>query len=287
VEIVVSSGKAIEKDTFGAGISHGAGFFFTDVPEGEFRITNLRFTPPHVPFGSPPRPPVRYNTLGVTSNTAGELSNELSGTCNGGFIWLGTFKLEPGGYTATPTMKLVDSAVTAGNAKAEVKSQLKGTKWEAEIDKPVANTPLPKGKSPEGKVSLEDQQKAVAARANETRNAAAPPSDEGAVTAATGTWVLATVNGKPVPYLITANKCTILDSTYEMKADASYTSMLNMECGGNKFPFPTSGFFGVVGGNLTWAVKKGPAPSPKHKTTITADAMTTVTETETYVYKKK
>ena len=37
----------------------------------------------------------------------------------------------------------------------------------------------------------------------------------------------------------------------ELKADGAYASTATVECAGIKYPFPTSGLFGIVGGKVT------------------------------------
>lgn len=288
VSMAVSSGKTLETPGFSGGLTHGAGFVFKDVPAGEFRVINIKYLH-SVKVGSQyVNRYVSFDWLGVPSagSERGEMPNEMSGTCAGGFIWLGSYKGEKGNLIVPPSIALGDNAITAANAMREVKSQFAGTEWEAKIDKPVAYTPLPKGKNPEGKLDPEVARKAVAAVAGQTRNARAPPSDPGALEATAGTWELVSINGKPLPYLFTANKCTMLNSVTLFKADGTYTANMNMECAGNKFPFPTSGYYGVVGGVVTYAVAVGP-PAGNTVTKLSGDTLTAVAGTDTYVSKKK
>jgi hypothetical protein len=278
-KLAVSSGKLLETPGFTGSATHGGGFAFTDVPLGEFRVTNIDYAG---------KPAITFNNLGLASSATktGDLPNEMSGTCNGGFIWLGSFKASPPGTFSAPSMELGSNSVTAGYAKADMKASVAGTPWEAEIDRPAANTPLPKGKNPEGKVDPEAGAKATAAIAGQTRQVSAPPSDPGAHEAAAGTWTLESINGKPLPYLFPANKCTMLQAGTELKGDGSYSADLSMECGGKKIPFPTSGLYGVVGGNLTFAVAVGPVATGV-VAKITADTLTITAGPDAYLYKKK
>ena len=284
-KMAVSSGKTLETPGLTGGTTHGGGFAFTDVPLGEFRVTNIEYAKP---MGAVNKPGITFNTLGVSSaaQKRGDVPNEMSGTCNGGFIWLGSYKTGAGGLLSAPSMDLGDSSVTSSYAMADMKASEKGTPWEAEIGRPAANTPLPKGKNPEGKGDPEAGAKATAAIAAQTRQVTAPPSDPGAQEAAAGTWTLQSINGKPIPYLFPANKCTMLGAMIELKADGNYSADLSMECGGKKIPFPTSGLYGIVGGTMTLAVAVGPeAKGVVAK--ITADTLTITAGADTQVYKKK
>jgi hypothetical protein len=286
VTAVLSNGKSVTATLIGGGITHGAGFFLKDVPEGEFRVTNVRYEAPPRGIGQPPKPPLRFDLLDLPpAPDRGAIANELSGTCKGGFIWLGSYKVDVGALSAS--MELGDNEVTSGNARGELKTQVKGTAWESEIDKPLKTTPLAKGKSPEVKVDAEANAKAVAAVAAQTRNAAAPPSDEGALEAAAGVWVLTSVNGKPLPYLQPASKCTFHEATMTVKADGTYTAFLLMECAGQKYPFPTAGYIGIKGGVVTQAPTKGPPANPLTKITLKGDELVSTTAGEAYLYKKK
>lgn len=286
--VTVSSGKSMSATPISRGLSHGGGFFLKDVPEGEFRVTNVRYRST-VRASGPDKAGMRFDTLGIASagSDRGDIANELSGTCKGGFIWLGSFVVDPGSLVAAPTMTLGNNEVTAENARGEVKSQLKGTAWEAEIDKPVANAPLAKGKNVEGKLDAETASKAVAAVAAQTRNAKAPPSDDGAIEAAVGTWTLMTINDKPLPAPLKASPCSFHNAWMTVKDDASYTADLLMECNGQKFPLPTAGFIGIKGGVVTYAPTKGPPANPAQKTTVAGDTLTSTAGPDTYVYKKK
>ena len=289
VLVSVSSGKSLAARHISRGLTHSGGFWLQDVPEGEFRVTNVRYAAPPRTVKDGAKPGLRFDTLGIASAASdrGDIANELSGTCKGGFIWLGSFVIDPGGMTA-PTMTLGNNEVTAANARGEVKSQVKGTPWEAEIDKPVANTPLAKGKNVEGKMDAETAAKAVAAVAAQTHNAKAPPSDPGAVEAAVGTWVLTTINDKPVPApLKSAPTCIFHNASMTVKPDASYASELLMECNDQKFPMPTAGFIGIKGGVVTYAPTKGPPANPLVKNTMAGDTLTSVAAGDTYIYKLK
>jgi hypothetical protein len=72
----------------------------------------------------------------------------------------------------------------------------------------------------------------------------------------------------------------------ELKADGTYSADVSMECGGKKIPFPTSGLYGVVSGNLTLAVAVGPVATGV-VAKITADTLTITAGGNTQLYKKK
>jgi len=286
--LLVSSGKVQEGAVFKPSriLSHGEGFFFTSVPPGEFRVQTIKYAYAPGTDGTDGRPsPVFDNRVLANAATRnGDVPNEMSGTCAGGFIWLGTFVAESG-LVSGPTLTRGND-LSSASAQSTIKERLAGSRWGAEIDRPLKSTPLPKGKQPEFIVNAEEQKEAVAAVAGQTRTVTMPKSDPGALEAAAGTWVLQSINGKPLPYLFTANKCTMFDSMQELKADGIYSTSSNMECGGNKLSFPTSGMYGVVGGNVTYAVAVGPEQKGV-VTTIAGDALTTKAGADTYVSKKK
>ncbi len=280
-------------DGFSGGLLSLTGQVFTFVvPEGMFRVEYIKFyARTSKKFGET----YEFNNLGVghvlsskeNGTAMGDLPGEMSGTCSGGFLWLGVFKGDKGSILSKPDLKLGSDAVDAGNAIRALKKQLEGTPWAAEIDHPAENKPLKKGQVLEGKVDVVASAKAVAAIAAQTHDASAPPSDAGAVETAVGLYAVETVNGKPMPYLFPANKCTLLENTMDLKGDASYATTSTVECAGTKYPFPTSGFFGVQGGVLTFAVKVGPAVGKGTTMKIAGDTITIVAGPDTYVAKKK
>jgi hypothetical protein len=278
------------------------GFAFVNVPKGPFRVSYLNFFR-HTAKGGVAV--CEFNLLNdgrnfINNHGVGDVPNEMSGTCNGGFIWLGVFKGDEGGLFSHPKLKLGSAAVDAGYAIRDLKKKLEGTPWAAEIDAPADSKPLPEGEAVVEKV---DPAKAAAATAAlkaageaamakmmaQTRPVTLPPSDAGAVAAAAGVYALAAINGKPVPYTFEANKCVMTDAQYDLKADGAYVTAANMECAGAKYSFPTQGLFGIQGGVVTFAVGVGPAPAPgtqSHK--LEGGTLTTVViGADTYTYKKK
>jgi hypothetical protein len=114
----------------------------------------------------------------------------------------------------------------------------------------------------------------------------APPSDAGAIQASAGVYILNAINGKPLPYTVPANKCLVLDGQSELKADGAYASTATVECAGVKYPFPTSGLFGIVGGKVTYAVGVGPTPAAG-VTKLDGATLTTVVGADTYTSTKR
>jgi hypothetical protein len=271
---------------------------FINVPKGPFRVSHIQYYWDHPTDSTRNEKSERreFNSRGQGRSMAslhgvGEIPAEMSGTCEGGFVWLGIFKGDKGGMLSNPRLFASQGGVEETNALASLKKSLAGTPWAAQIDNPKKPKPLAKDFDIAAKAGEEKAAKAtvtaVAAIVSQTHNAAAPPSDAGAASAAAGVYALHTINGKPLPYLFPANKCTMVSGQVELKADQSYTTESNMECAGKKFPFPSSGFFGVVGGVVTYAVKVG-ALSPGMVTKVAADGtLTSVAGGDTYVYKRK
>jgi hypothetical protein len=276
------------------------GFAFVNVPKGPFRVSYLNFFH-HTGKGGVAVS--EFNLLHdgrnfINNHGVGDVPNEMSGTCNGGFIWLGVFKGDEGGMFSHPKLKQGSDTVSAGYAIRDLKKKLEGTPWAAEIDAPAESKPLPEGEVVVEKV---DPAKVAAAKAAaqaagdaavakmmaQSRPVTLPPSDAGAVAAAAGVYSLAAINGKPVPYTFEANKCVMNDAQYELKADGAYVTAANMECAGAKYSFPTSGLFGIQGGAVTFAVGVGPVPaagSQSHK--LEGGTLTTVVAgADTYTYK--
>ena len=277
--------------------AHFGGFAFVNVPKGPFRITYLNYWRDTVKGG---REVNEFDTLNHGHNLRGneglgDVPNEMSGTCNGGFVWLGAFKGESGGLFSQPKVSTTSDAVTVGYSMRDLKAKLVGTPWEAEIDRPAENTPLPAGQvvvekvdpvkaAAAAKAQAEAGQAAVAKMMAQSRPVTQPPSDAGALAAAAGAYVLEAINGKPIPYTYEANKCVMNDARFDLKADGSYTTAANMECAGAKYPFPTSGLFGIVAGTVTFAVAVGPPAAGVTK--LDGGTLTTVAGPDTYTYKK-
>lgn len=280
----------------------GDSFAFVNVPKGPFRVSNISYLillqKEHKALMQKEVTEVReFDNLGLARGMSGrkgmggtargDVPTEMSGTCDGGFIWFGVYKGDAGGVGDAPELKVGKAKVEEGNALRQLKKRLEGTAWAAEIDSPKENKPLKKDQVLEGKVDVAAAQKSVAAIAGQTRDAKAPPSDDGALAAAAGLYVLETVNGKPVPYLYEANKCTMKDATFDLKVDGSYAATANVECAGVTYPFPTSGFVGIVGGTLTYSVKVGPVVPATTIVKIEGDVINQFSPPDTYVYKKK
>lgn len=77
--------------------AHGDTFAFVSVPKGPFRVSKIlyrRQTGHNVPWSSLPIPEVKTTLfrapkeIGI-ANQYGSLPVEVSGTCAGGFVWLG------------------------------------------------------------------------------------------------------------------------------------------------------------------------------------------------------
>ena len=277
----------------------GDSFAFVNVPKGPFRVSNISYSlvVSKDLFGKAVIEEREFDNLGLARGMSGRkyqggtargnVPTEMSGTCDGGFIWFGVYKGDAGGTGDAPELKVGKAKVDEGNALRQLKKRLEGTAWAAEIDSPKENKPLKKGQVLEGKVDVAAAQKSVAAIAGQTHNASALPSDEGAMAAAAGVYALETVNGKPLPYFYEANKCTMKDSTVEIKVDGSYATTATIECAGVNYPFPTSGNVGIVGGAVTYAAKVGPAVPATTVTTLAGDTLTQLSPPDTYVYKKK
>jgi hypothetical protein len=137
-----------------AGVSgEGDEFVFVDVPKGPFRLSlvlyssvtgnhrnNFDFKDMHELYGFGKdafreNPSPGYDTMKGTGN----LPNELSGTCNGGFLWLGLYK------ATKSSLELGNDSVAAGRTLKSLKGELAGTPWANEIDGAPKNVPLPAG----------------------------------------------------------------------------------------------------------------------------------------------
>ena len=145
-----SGGPAETLTTEGVGGFFFDNFAFVNVPKGAFRISLIQYQKwnqkrillhlimDKIVFGKEgfrviPEP------LGAIER--GEAANELSGTCDGGFLWLGLYKTK-----GTSKVELTNDSNQTESALRELKSDLGASPWAAEIDKPAKNTPLPEGK---------------------------------------------------------------------------------------------------------------------------------------------
>lgn len=305
IQSVTMATPAKELETKGMGgsiLAAGDQFAFVNVPKGPFRVSNIGYRlllkKKSIMSNDPEVVEVRdFDNLGVSRGMSGVKSKggtargdvpvEMSGTCDGGFIWLGLYKGDRGGVGNAPELKLGKAKVDEGNSLRQLKKRLEGTAWAAEIDSPRENKPLRKDQVLEGKVDVAAAQKSVAAIAGQTHNASPLPSDDGVLATAAGVYALETVNGKSLPYLYEANKCTMKDASVEFKVDGSYATTASLECGGVIYPFPTSGFVGIVGGVVSYAVKVGPAIPAGTSTKLADGTLTQISGADTYVYKKK
>ena len=71
----------------------------------------------------------------------------MSGTCDGGFLWLGEYKGSEGGMFSSPSMK-TSNLQTDGQLKEmllQTKNKLGASPWAPEMDHPTPNAPLPPG----------------------------------------------------------------------------------------------------------------------------------------------
>jgi hypothetical protein len=278
------------------------GFAFVNVPKGPFRLGYFNF---HHATGKEGHMVIEFDNLNhshvvsTDNHGVGDIPNEMSGTCNGGFVWLGVFKGDTGGLFSSPKMRLGNDSVAAGYALRDLKAKLAGSPWAAEIDHPMENTPLPAGQAVVEKLDPVKQAAAQKAAAEagkavvakmmaESRPVTLPPSDAGAVVGAAGTYMLSAINGKPLPYTYEANKCVMRDGQVELKADGAYATKASLDCAGTNYSFPTSGLFGLVGGTATFAVGVGPVPASGSTVTRLAGAtLTTVAGADTYTYQKR
>lgn len=139
-------GGSITTDGVRGGLA-GDGFVFVNVPKGPFRVGYLawaHFAPkPGHTFN------VQWDAVGKQAYSAGHAAKmgpgltELSGTCNGGFIWLGEFFYTPSGTVMPPLIAVKEDLAARKEALAGIKAALGASPWAAEIDKPAVNTPLP------------------------------------------------------------------------------------------------------------------------------------------------
>src|SRR5262249_55912558 len=88
------------------------GFAFANVPKGPFRVSYIhykRMSKPPQGGRSAEWENQEFDLLGVPHagwSGRGEVPVEMSGTCNGGFIYLGLFKGEGGGVLLAPGFRL-------------------------------------------------------------------------------------------------------------------------------------------------------------------------------------
>lgn len=120
---------------------HGDGVAFAAVPKGPFRIELIDY---HMHTGEL-WPGGRPKTV-LTSFRVGQpqqVPATMSGTCDGGFIDLGVYKLSPGSNFTPASLVPFEDADVHQYALKNLKDSLKGTPWEAEIDRPAKNAPIP------------------------------------------------------------------------------------------------------------------------------------------------
>src|SRR4051812_35711265 len=112
------------------------GFMFVNVPKGQFRVKMIHYQrntgKKKNNFSSTYEMVETYfgEVHGVVAKI-GDLPNELSGTCNGGFLWLGEYTGEEAGIFSSPKMKLrhLMSSGQVAEAMTNTKAKLAGSPW--------------------------------------------------------------------------------------------------------------------------------------------------------------
>ena len=156
VKLRTFEGKDLTTPGYNSAFS-GDGFAFVNVPKGPFRISYISYqnnvaassVGPSA-FGSAKS--YVHTVFGEAMPGGGfvkkgDMPNELSGTCSGGFIWLGVWKGKQAGTFSSASLSLGNDSVAASKALDPLKDSLKGTAWAAEIDHPASNTPLPEAQT--------------------------------------------------------------------------------------------------------------------------------------------
>jgi hypothetical protein len=301
---VITSEKEIETAPSDLGLLDGAvgGFAFV-VPKGPFRVSYIHYKLLAKAASIGHAAEWETQTFGGIGSAhggkagKGDIAEEMSGTCNGGFIYLGLFKGEGSGLTS-PGWKLGSDAVEAKQGMHVIWKQVQGTPWQAAVEHPAENKPLPKdqvitNKAMEAeaaaqKVKIEEAgTKTIATLMAQKHDAKAPKSDDGAVEIGAGTYVLTSVNGKPIPVTM-PNTCIWKAGSYDLKGDATYATTADMECAGKIYSFPTSGYWGITGDVLTTNVAVGPAaPKGTPPIKVAGGVITSVSGTDTFVFTKK